>query len=277
MPDQPQPPGRHAARIAAAGPRRPGRPARAAAPGPRRLRHCRSPGPRRCHDRRRSPAWRSEVAELAETGGARTKPIPSWLWSTPPGELTPGRRRLLLEDLIVWLDHVYLRFPDGTLPECWLWHPDVVEELLWLRRGVVAAYRGPGAIPAACRRLARPAAPRRRPPYPAGRGRLLPARRTSTRRRLAAVPTADAVAVSPPGGQARAGQRRRLPASRSSRPTPRITPQGCRAVSDPGAGATGSGGPASSWPAPPPRPPPMASTPWRRRPACRGRSRRSIR
>ena len=42
---------------------------------------------------------------------------------------------------------VYLRYPDGAdhLPECWAWHPDVVEELLWLMHAWAAAYQGPQA------------------------------------------------------------------------------------------------------------------------------------
>jgi hypothetical protein len=38
---------------------------------------------------------------------------------------------------------VYLRYPDAAqgLPDCWLWHPDVVEELLWLMHAWLAAYR----------------------------------------------------------------------------------------------------------------------------------------
>jgi len=31
------------------------------------------------------------------------------------------------------------------LPECWCWHPDLVEELLWLSRAWAAAYHGPDA------------------------------------------------------------------------------------------------------------------------------------
>jgi hypothetical protein len=45
-----------------------------------------------------------------------------------------------LDDLIVWLDRVYLAYPDATLPTCWLWHPDVVEELWWLRCAHAEAY-----------------------------------------------------------------------------------------------------------------------------------------
>jgi hypothetical protein len=52
----------------------------------------------------------------------------------------------LLTGLTGWVGGVYLRYPDAaqTLPECWLWHPEVVEELLWLQSAWLAAYR-PGA------------------------------------------------------------------------------------------------------------------------------------
>jgi len=42
---------------------------------------------------------------------------------------------------------MYLRYPDAaaTLPDCWLWHPDLVEELLWLSHAWTAAYQGPDA------------------------------------------------------------------------------------------------------------------------------------
>jgi hypothetical protein len=37
---------------------------------------------------------------------------------------------------------VYLRFADAarTLPACWLWHPEIIEELLWLRAAWIAAH-----------------------------------------------------------------------------------------------------------------------------------------
>ena len=89
----------------------------------------------------------SQVAELADAGNSVDHPIPSWLWATAAGGelLTPETAGTLLDDLIVWLDGVYVRFPDGALPECWLWHPDIVEELLWLREAWWAADRGRGA------------------------------------------------------------------------------------------------------------------------------------
>jgi hypothetical protein len=52
----------------------------------------------------------------------------------------------LLTGLAGWVGGVYLRYPDAaqTLPECWLWHPEVVEELLWLQSAWLAAHQ-PGA------------------------------------------------------------------------------------------------------------------------------------
>ena len=49
----------------------------------------------------------------------------------------------MLSDLVGWLGEVYLRYSDAArgLPECWLWHPDVVEELVWLRHAWLDAYR----------------------------------------------------------------------------------------------------------------------------------------
>jgi hypothetical protein len=53
----------------------------------------------------------------------------------------------VLSDLAKWMGTVYLRYSDAVqgLPACWLWHPDVVEELLWLMQSWQAAYRSPGA------------------------------------------------------------------------------------------------------------------------------------
>lgn len=54
----------------------------------------------------------------------------------------------VLGDLIDWMRTVYLRYTDGAagLPECWLWHPDVVEELLWLRAAWTEAYAGSRSV-----------------------------------------------------------------------------------------------------------------------------------
>ena len=42
-----------------------------------------------------------------------------------------------------WVAGIYLRYLDAaqSLPECWLWHPEVVEELLWLHTAWLHAYR----------------------------------------------------------------------------------------------------------------------------------------
>lgn len=81
------------------------------------------------------------VAALAArpTSGA----MPSWLVA-PADEQTI---RAMLGELTVWLDDVLFRYPDAAavVPECWLWHPDVVEELLWLMHAWLAAYQGPNA------------------------------------------------------------------------------------------------------------------------------------
>lgn len=59
----------------------------------------------------------------------------------------PDIVRRVLDELAVWLGLVYLRYPDGAraLPECWCWHADVVEELLWLMYAWLAAYQGKAA------------------------------------------------------------------------------------------------------------------------------------
>ncbi len=67
------------------------------------------------------------------------------------GLLPPGARSWLLADdpaqadadlaeLGVWLWQVYLWWPDAWLSSCWLWHPEVIEELWWLRVAHAEAY-----------------------------------------------------------------------------------------------------------------------------------------
>lgn len=77
-----------------------------------------------------------QIAELtaAEDGPGR---YASWFEVDDP---TVAYRRLT--ELMSWLDRVYLQFPDASLPSCWLWHPAVVEELLWLRRSWTEAFTG---------------------------------------------------------------------------------------------------------------------------------------
>jgi hypothetical protein len=85
------------------------------------------------------------VTQLADTVDALAKrpaptPAPSWLLL--PADPTVVEQTL--GELCAWLHTVFLRYPDGVtaLPECWLWHPDVVEELLWLMHAWCSAYQG---------------------------------------------------------------------------------------------------------------------------------------
>lgn len=108
---------------------------------------------RRAVDRAVSVAGRVEelagvVSGLVEDYTAQGEdepetPVPSWLdfdGGTPDAEV-------LLGGLVEWLGVVFLRYTDAAavLPACWLWHPDLVEELLWLMRAWLAAYRVAGA------------------------------------------------------------------------------------------------------------------------------------
>jgi len=76
-----------------------------------------------------------DLADLARTVAGLIRPAPgppsgSWLDPQPGG---PSARQIL-DDLIVWLGRVYLRYDGSGLPSCWMWHADVIEELVWLRR-----------------------------------------------------------------------------------------------------------------------------------------------
>ncbi|MCE0763369.1 hypothetical protein LWC35_10695 [Pseudonocardia kujensis] len=87
------------------------------------------------------------LADLAETVTAlrarSTTPAPSWLMA-PTDATTTGT---LLDELAAWLRAIYLRYPDAaeSFPDCWCWHPHVIEELLWLMYAWAAAYQGPSA------------------------------------------------------------------------------------------------------------------------------------
>lgn len=85
------------------------------------------------------------VSRLSDTVAAALsrpgpKPAPSWL-SAPADPAGLGE---LLDGLCAWLHVVLLRYPDAVvaLPECWLYHPDVVEELVWLMHAWLDAYQG---------------------------------------------------------------------------------------------------------------------------------------
>ena len=79
-------------------------------------------------------------AVAALTARRQAATCPSWLLL--PAD--PALAAQVLDELAGWLGAVYLRYPDGAahLPECWAWHPDVVEELLWLMHAWAAAYQG---------------------------------------------------------------------------------------------------------------------------------------
>ena len=86
----------------------------------------------------------------ATSNGESSMVAPSWLdLGTGPG---PSDTRADAEDLLAmlagWVGAIFLRYADARLPDCWLWHPDVVEELLWLHAAWIAAY-DPDATPAA--------------------------------------------------------------------------------------------------------------------------------
>lgn len=95
------------------------------------------------------------VAELGERLAATppARPAGSGSWLDFPEQHTEAAAHdtavAVLGDLAAWTGTVYLRYGDAaaSLPECWLWHPDVVEELLWLRHAWAAAYTGPNASP----------------------------------------------------------------------------------------------------------------------------------
>ena len=93
------------------------------------------------------------VARVAESK-ATTQPQPgdspavvSWLDApTDPGRAPESSKAArdaedLLAKLTGWVGGIYLRYSDARqLPDCWLWHPDVVEELLWLHAAWCTAY-----------------------------------------------------------------------------------------------------------------------------------------
>jgi hypothetical protein len=103
----------------------------------------------------------ASLAQLAETVAINkpqhpNEPPPCWI--DHPGELghDPATSRAthdakeLLGKLAPWVGAVYLRYSDALsgFPDCWMWHPDVVEELLWLHHAWLAAYNPVASITA---------------------------------------------------------------------------------------------------------------------------------
>jgi hypothetical protein len=90
---------------------------------------------------RQLDALANTVRTLAEASAATpiTGGAPSWL--DLPADV--GRAQAVLADLTGWMGEVFLRYGDAVaaLSECWMWHPEVVEELLWLMYAWLGAYR----------------------------------------------------------------------------------------------------------------------------------------
>ncbi|RZT89049.1 hypothetical protein EV383_6004 [Pseudonocardia sediminis] len=84
----------------------------------------------------------SQMADTLATLAARRRPAAAPSWLLAPTD--PEKVRALVEELCAWLGAVFMRYPDGAqvLPDCWLFHADVVEELLWLMYAWCAAYQG---------------------------------------------------------------------------------------------------------------------------------------
>ncbi len=72
--------------------------------------------------------------KLEQTGPAATG-VRSWLLAEDPAQAAAD-----LRDLCEWVWRIYLWWPDASLSSCWLWHPEVIEELWWLRVAHADAY-----------------------------------------------------------------------------------------------------------------------------------------
>ena len=71
-------------------------------------------------------------APVSPTAGAEPAPARSWLAVDDQDQAVKD-----LGELVGWVDDVYVRFSHAQLSSCWMWHPDVVEEL-WCLRGAHA-------------------------------------------------------------------------------------------------------------------------------------------
>lgn len=96
--------------------------------------------PRKLRDLARVVQDLAEQVKASRTsaGSGEDAGCRSWL-AAPIG---PDVVRPVLDELVGWVMAVFLRYPDArvALPECWLWHPDIVEELLWLMTAWQSAY-----------------------------------------------------------------------------------------------------------------------------------------
>ncbi len=95
----------------------------------------------------------TETFAIAKTETAAAEDAaPSWL-DLPVDPSRPATTSSVVRDaaqllaiLAPWVGGVYLRYHDAiaSFPDCWMWHPEVVEELLWLHQAWLTAY-SPGA------------------------------------------------------------------------------------------------------------------------------------
>jgi hypothetical protein len=85
----------------------------------------------------------ADLAAAVEEVAKTPRPAPPACWLDFADDTATAFA--LLTELAGWLAAVYLRYGDAVLPDCWLFHPDVVEELLWLSQAWQAAYAGPRA------------------------------------------------------------------------------------------------------------------------------------
>src|SRR5688572_9704531 len=69
--------------------------------------------------------------EAGEEAGEPGRPE-VWSWLLAAGQVDPELAADDTTGLVEWVDRVYLAYPGVALSPCWLWHPDVVEELRWL-------------------------------------------------------------------------------------------------------------------------------------------------
>ncbi|MFI6827584.1 hypothetical protein ACIBG5_10825 [Kribbella sp. NPDC050241] len=74
-------------------------------------------------------------------GAGELEPVQSWLRLPENDE---SAVQAVLSELLPWMESTYLRYASAreTLPPCWLWHPEIVEELLWLMDAWTSAYEG---------------------------------------------------------------------------------------------------------------------------------------
>ena len=90
----------------------------------------------------------AEATTAATTTGPADEGVVSWL-DADLDPHDPAVAEDILARLAQWVAGVYLRYPDARLPDCWLWHPEVVEELLWLHQAWLAAYAEGARVTAA--------------------------------------------------------------------------------------------------------------------------------